>query len=183
MVAICGFLESVQVVVQIFLAEERRAIEAVAWRVLRVAPPVSAGDGQQLEGLDSSRGRYVRAAAEVHELAVAIERNRLAGARELLDEVDLHEVALRTETRQALFARHKLAFEFFVARGNFAHALLDLLQIFRRERRRPVEVVKETALRRRTAPQLGLPKQLQHTRSQHLPPRIPVAFPPLPISL
>ncbi len=51
MVALLGFFELVEVLVQIFLAEERRAVDALHLVVLFIALPVGAGDGKQLESL------------------------------------------------------------------------------------------------------------------------------------
>ena len=87
----------VQVLVEIFLAEERGAVDALQLRILFLAQPVGAGDVEQLEGLDLSGRRNVRAAAEVDELAGLVKRNLFVGLGELLDEVALHEVAFGLE--------------------------------------------------------------------------------------
>ena len=116
----------------------------------------------------------MRASAEVHELAVAIRGDRLALLGELLNEVDFHEVAFRAEARQPLIAWDKFALKLFVARGHFTHALLDPLQVFRRERRGPEEVIEEAALRRRAMAQLGFRKKLKYGGRQHMGGRMPV---------
>ena len=51
-VALLGFFELGQVLVQILLGEERRAVDALQLRVLLVALPVGARDRKQLERLD-----------------------------------------------------------------------------------------------------------------------------------
>ncbi len=114
----------------------------------------------------------MRPAAKVDEGAVAIEGDRFAFLREALDEVDLHEVVLGLEVRQPLFARLKLADEPVVARNHLGHLRLDRLQIFRRKRSRPIKVVEEASLSRRTVPQLGLRKKLEHRRCQHVRGRV-----------
>ncbi len=109
MVALLGFFELVEVVVEVFLGVERGAVDALELRVLLVAQPVGAGDVEQLEGLDASGGRDVRAAAEVGELAGLVDRDLLVGLGELLDEVALHEVAFGLEALEAFGARQKFA--------------------------------------------------------------------------
>ncbi len=133
-----------------------------------------AGDVQQLESLDPSAGRHVRTAAEIHELAVAIRGDRLARLGELLNEVDLHEVAFGAEARQPLIAWDELAFELFITLDYLLHALLDLFQVLGRERRRPVEIVEESVLGGRAVTQLGLREQLQDGGSQHVRRGMPV---------
>ena len=81
MVALLGLFELVQVVVEILLGEERRAVDALELRIFLVAQPVGAGDVQQLERLDASGGRDVRAAAEVGELAGLVDGDLLVGLR------------------------------------------------------------------------------------------------------
>ena len=68
MVALLGFFELGQVLVQFLLGEERRAVDALQLRVLLVALPIRAGDREQLERLDLLGGRHVRAAAEIDEV-------------------------------------------------------------------------------------------------------------------
>ena len=82
MVALLGLLEHVQVLLQLVLRRPRRAVDALQHLVLRVAAPVRAGDLHQLEVLELARARHVRAAAEVFERALAVERDVLAGGIE-----------------------------------------------------------------------------------------------------
>ena len=94
-VAGLDFFEVLEVGVEIFGVEEGGAVDALELLVVLVAEPVGAGDGRDLEGLDAAGGGHVRAAAEVGEVAVLVERDFVAGFGEALDEVDLHELALR----------------------------------------------------------------------------------------
>jgi hypothetical protein len=55
---------------------------------LLVAPPVGAGDGEELEGADRGRGRDVGAAAEVEEVALAVGGDDLVGG-EAFDQLQL----------------------------------------------------------------------------------------------
>ena len=89
----------------------------------------------------------MRTAAEIGELSGAVNRNLFIGLGELLDEMALHEVAFFFELLQALIARQKLARIGKILLHQLLHLLLDLLQIFGRERSRPVEVVEKSGLR------------------------------------
>src|SRR5207253_4819959 len=76
-------------------AGPRRAIDALELLVAGVTTPVGAGDGRQTEGRDAPGRRHVRAAAEVHELALVVERDGVLG--DALDDLDL--VVDRKSTR------------------------------------------------------------------------------------
>ncbi len=80
-VARAGLLEPLEMRVEVLLAEERRPVDARQLRVLLVAAPVGAGERGELEGLDRRRGLQVRAAAEVGEVALGVERDRALGSR------------------------------------------------------------------------------------------------------
>src|SRR5262245_39694757 len=79
MVAAAGFLELVEVLVELFLGLEERAIDALEHRVLLAAPPVGAGDAHELEGRDLLRRVQVAAAAEVGEGAMGALRDPVVG--------------------------------------------------------------------------------------------------------
>ena len=166
MVALLGFLDLVQVLVQVLPGEERGAVDALQLRVVLVAQPVRAGDVEQLERLDAPGGRDVRPAAEVGELAGLVDGDLLVGRGELLDEVALHEVAFRLEALQALLAREKFARVGQVLLHQLLHLLLDGLQVLGGEGLLAIEVVEESALGCRAVAELGLGKELQH-RSRH----------------
>ena len=183
MVAFLRLFQLLQMSVEIFLREKRSPVNALQLRILLVAQPVRAGDVEQLERLDLAGRRNVRPAAEIRELAGAVDRNLFIGLGELLDEMALHEVAFFLELRQSLVARQKFARVGNILLHQFLHLLLDLFEILGRKRRRPVEVVEESALGRRTVPELGLRKQLQHRRRQQMRRRMPVNFQRLGIFL
>src|SRR5438270_2793951 len=97
MVTLLGFLNAVQVSVQIFFRKERRAINALQLRVLLIAEPVCSGNIGQLECLDLAGRGEVRPAAEVEKLASFVNRDLFIGPGELLDEMALHEIAFSLE--------------------------------------------------------------------------------------
>src|SRR5690606_35809540 len=77
-VALARFLDLGEVGLELLLRGKRGAVDALELLVLLVAAVVGAGDGEELEGLDLLGVADVRARAEVEELAVAVERDRLA---------------------------------------------------------------------------------------------------------
>src|ERR1039458_1883038 len=67
-VALLGFFELGEILVDLLLAEEGGAVDTLQLLVVLVAFPVGAGDGEQLERLDLGGRRHVRAAAEIDEM-------------------------------------------------------------------------------------------------------------------
>src|SRR5207244_9022312 len=104
-----GLLDLVQIVVQFLLGEERGSVDALQLGIPFIAQPIGAGDIQQLESLDLAGRRNMRPAAEVGELAGAINGNLFIGPGELLDEMAFHEVAFFFELGKALFPWQKFA--------------------------------------------------------------------------
>ena len=74
--------------------------------LLLVAAPVGAGEARQLERLDRLGVLQVRAAAEVGEVALGVERDVALGR---VDELDLVRLALGLEALARLVARDLLA--------------------------------------------------------------------------
>ena len=99
-VALLGFLDPLQVRLQIRLAEERGAVDALHRLVARVALPVRVRRAQQLERLQPAGRRHVRADAEVDERVAILDRvaGDLGLARGLLlDQLHLERLALLRE--------------------------------------------------------------------------------------
>ena len=71
MVALLGFLEPVQISLELLLVRPGGAVDALEHLVPRIAPPVGAGDLEELEGADLAGGRQVGATAEVDEVRPA----------------------------------------------------------------------------------------------------------------
>ena len=76
-VARAGLLEALEVRLEVLLGEECGAVDAREHLAVGVAAPVGAGHARELEGLDPLGAGAVRAAAEVGERAVAIQRDGL----------------------------------------------------------------------------------------------------------
>ena len=110
----------------------------------------------------------MRAAAEVGEAAVLVERDRVAGLGELLDEVDLHEVALRGVLGEPLVARLFHAHEGLVARDDLGHARLDCGEVGFGERGLAVDIVEEAVVGGGAVAELGLGKEFEDRGRHHM---------------
>ena len=75
MVALFSLFEHGEIGFHVRFFEERRAVNSREHLVLLVASPVSAGDRSEFERFDKPRGRKMRTAAKVGEIALLIERN------------------------------------------------------------------------------------------------------------
>ncbi len=161
-VALFGFRQHVQVVVEIRLLGPGRAVDAREHRVVAVATPIGAGNLHQLEGrTDLAGGGHVRAAAEVEPFALIVDLQILS-FRDRVDELDLVAFALGGEDFLGLFARPDLLGEGSVARNDFLHLLFDLRQIVRREGLVLGEVVIEAVLDHRADRDLRAGPELLH---------------------
>src|SRR5207302_1068388 len=70
-------LEALEMLVEVLLGQERRAVDPRELLAVGVAAPVRAGERLQLERLDALGRRRVRAPAQVGEACVGIEADRV----------------------------------------------------------------------------------------------------------
>ncbi len=131
-----------QVLVELLLARERGAVDALEHRVGFVALPVGAGDVEQLHGADLVGALHVRAATEIDEPAVGEERDVVA-LRDVGETRDLQRLAHRLEERLRVRARHHAALEARVLGDDAPHLVLDAREVIGRERAVDQEVVLE----------------------------------------
>ena len=89
MVAFLRLFQLVQIGVEVLLAEERGGVEPLQLLAAGVVLPVGAGDAEQLEGADLAGVRNVRPAAQVDELALAIEAQGRILLQVVVDVLDL----------------------------------------------------------------------------------------------
>src|SRR5687767_8233365 len=148
MVALACLLEPLEVRVQLLLRCPGRAVDALQLGALLVPAPVGAGDTQQLEGADLFCAPDVRAAAEVLESALLVERDpvplhafgvgalgRLVAhafgttAGEVADQLYLERLAALLEDGDCLGRRELTPLEGRVLLDQLAHPLLDLLEV------------------------------------------------------
>src|SRR5205814_8272579 len=98
MIALLRLLDHPQVFIELFLVEERGAVDARELLAIAVAAPVCAGNALNFERFDLAGRRHVRPAAMVGEIALAINRNAfLARRRELVDDLILEALILLVE--------------------------------------------------------------------------------------
>ena len=109
----------------------------------------------------------MRAAAEVDEVAIAIEADLVAGRSEPGDEVSLHEVAVAREFGEGPFAGFVLADEGLIAGDDFGHFGFDGGEVFGGEGLLAVEVVEEAGVGGGAVTELGFGK-LEDGRSQNV---------------
>ena len=81
MIALLGFFKAIDMFVELLLVEEGRAVDAGELLAFAVTAPVGPGDALQFEGLDPPRCWDVRAAAQVGEIALAVDADRLFAGR------------------------------------------------------------------------------------------------------
>src|SRR5436309_2303986 len=106
MVAGARLLHALEVRVEVGLGVKRGAVDARQLRLRRVAAPVRAREAGELERLDRLRVLEVRAAAEVGEVALRVQRDVALGG---VDELDLVRLVLRGEALLRVVARDVLA--------------------------------------------------------------------------
>src|SRR5260370_36091040 len=98
-IATLGFLDAMQMRVQLFLGEESYGVNALELGIAFLALPVRAGDVHQFERLNAFRRRNMRAAAEVDEFSGGVEGDHRLGGF-FFDELALENlVALLVEVQ------------------------------------------------------------------------------------
>ena len=143
-VALLRFLDPQEVLFQAVLRGEGGAIDALEHGPAGVAPPVRAGDAQQLEALEHAGARHVGAAAHVGEEGVRVGAHDVVGNP--LRELQLEGVVLLPEFPDHILALHLGAHEGMVLLRDLVHQLLDLLQILGLKGALHLEVVVEAVV-------------------------------------
>jgi len=151
-VAGTGLLETLEVRVEVLLAEERGAVDPGELRVVLVAAPVRAGEAGQLQRLDRAGVLQVWPAAEVGEVALRVEGDRPFGG---VDELDLVGLALPGEEALRLLGVDILALPAAALLQLAADLFLDLLQRVLADGLGKLEVVVEAVVDRRADGDLG----------------------------
>src|SRR5918997_300086 len=172
MVASPSLFQPVQVRFEFFLRRPGGAVDASEHRVAFVPAPVGSGDVLELESPEPACARHVRAAAEVEELALAI--NRDVAVLEVADDLPLVRVVL--VQLLGLGFGDLLTLYRQVATDHLAHLLLDARQVFDGDPAIDLDVVVEAVLYRWTYGQLaarielhdGLRHRVRRRVPQHL---------------
>ena len=106
----------------------------------------------------------MRAAAEVHERAVPVERDRVAGLGEALDEVEFHELGVGCVVGDDLVARLFNVQEGLIARNDLGHPGLNAGEVSLGEGDLAVDVVEEAAVGSGAVAELGFGEELEDGR-------------------
>ncbi len=163
-VALLRFLDPLQVRLQVRLAQERGAVDALHRLVLRIPLPVGVRRAQELERLEPTGRGHVGADAEIDERVAVLDGVAgdlgLPGGL-LFDELNLQRLAVGREELRGLLARPHLPLVRQILRGQLLHLLLDRLEVLRHERPVDDEVVEEPLVGRRTDPALRAWKEVR----------------------
>ncbi len=169
-VALLRLLEPPEMLVELLLGEPGGPVDPLQHRVLLVPAPVGAGGGEELEGLDLAGRGHVRAAAEIEEVALPVDRD--GGRGEAAQDLHLERLAPLLEERDGALPRHLLARERVVGLHDLAHGVLDAREILGRERLRLQEVVVEAVLDRGADGDLHLGEEPLHRLRHHVRRRV-----------
>ena len=145
-VAALRLLEALEVRVEVGLGEEGRAVDPRQLLVVLVTAPVGAGEAGELDRLDRLRVLEVRAAAEVGEVALRVERD-VSFSR--VDELDLVVLALLGEELLRVVRGDLLPLPGAAFLQLALDLRLDLLERVLADRLRELEVVVEAVFDRR----------------------------------
>ena len=151
---------------QFLTAEKGGAVEPLQLLARRVALPVRAGDRKQLERSDSPGRRHMRAAAEVDEFALPIERNGRFVGQAAFEVFDFERLAQIAAKLNGLLAIHLDPLERLVFGDDFGHFRLDFREIGLGERVFHLKIVIKPVGNRRAKRQLHTVKQ-PHDRPSH----------------
>ena len=171
-VARLGFLEVALVRLELVLGGEGPGVEAGHHHVARVAAPVGAGDGADLEGVrrDGAGAGHVGALAHVEEGSVAEEAQGgdALFVEKFLGVLLLVGLAHGVEALHGLLVGQVLLGELLVLLDDAPHALLDVGEILLANRLGQDEVVVEPIVDGRAEPQLAAGAHLQHGLRQDM---------------
>ena len=154
MVAFFRFLQPVQVGLQRLLIQPGGAIDALEHLVAGIAAPVGPGHLHQLERLELAGGRHVRAAAEVDEIGLPVQRNRFVRG-DVGDDLRLVLLTHVAEKGDRLVAGHDRTLHRNILGRQFLHPRLDALQIVGGEGTLEGEVIVEAVFDQRADGDLG----------------------------
>ena len=142
-VALLGFFDHAQMVLQVFLGGPGRAVNTLQHGVAVVATPIGACHFHQLEVLEPPGAGHVRAAAQVFKSALAVQAHVFARWN-AADDLGLVVLAQPAEVGDGFVARQHAALNRFVLARQLGHAPLDRRQVFWREWALKGEVVEKT---------------------------------------
>ncbi len=155
-----------EILLHLLLRDPRRAIDALEHRALLVAAPVRARDLHQLKGTNLPRILHVRTTTEVQERVLLVDAN--FSIRQVLNQLNLIGLSFDLEVLQGLLARPAIALEKIFSGDNLAHTLLNIGQIFGRQRARKIEIIVEPILNRGPDREFRVRKNFLHSLGHHM---------------
>ncbi len=170
------FFKPGKVGVQGFLVHEGGAVDALEHGPVLVSPPVSSGDAEQLERLEVSCIRYVRACAKIEELPLPVYGHRFA-FRQLIDQFKLVGLSGLFKHLPGFLPGKDFSGNRQVLLGYSFHFLLNGPKVFRGKPVLCVKIVIEAVFYGRPYPQACPGKQAFYRLSQHMGCGMPQRFP------
>ena len=167
-VTLLGFFQLCQMLFQHRRLGECHSIHTGQHLVLLRTSPVCTGAGQQLERLDRTGSHQVRTGAQIGEIALLIEGDRLTVSGVFLAQFHLVRLIHLFQLCHSLFRRQIELFQLFVCLDDLLHLSLDLGQFLLAERMLYVKIIIETGVDRRTDCQLCLRIQMLDCLRQHV---------------
>ena len=165
-VALLGFLQHGQMLLQRVLASPCGAVDPLQHLVAVVTAPVSARELHQLEEFQPAGAGHVRSAAKIFKCTLTVQRNIFASRYAAYD-LGLVMLAKALEIVDGCVARQDPARHRFVARRQGGHARFDRLQVLRCEGALVRKIVKKSVLDYRPDGYLRIRKQvLDRVREQ-----------------
>ena len=141
-VALFGFFQAEQIVLQLILGRPGRAVDALQHFIAVVAAPVSASHLHQLEVLELASAGHVGAAAQIFKSAFAVQAHVFI-AGDAGNDLGLVVLALVLEMRHRFIAWQHTALHRLILVSQLGHLLFDSDQVFRRKGALVREVVVE----------------------------------------
>ena len=173
-IAFFRFFQLAQVTIQLLWIGKGSGIDTAEHAVFFIAAPVSSGYREQLERLDQTGSRQVRAAAKVDKLTNGIQAHR--SIRNIIDQLYLVVFTLILKESYSFFLGNDLAREELVLLDDLAHLRFDGRKIFRREGFFYVKIVIEAGFNGRADGHLGVGVKAQHRLSQDVGRRVAQNF-------
>ena len=158
-VAFLGFFDALDVSRQLLLISPGSTVDPLQLLVLRIAAPVGAGQLGQLERLEETRVRHVRATAHVDVFFVVVQAHGLL-VRHVFHQAQLVVFATSGEHVDHFGARCDLLDHVIIFFDQRVHALLDRGQVIRSKRTLVSDVVIEALVNDRADHHLSCRIQL-----------------------
>ena len=166
-IALLGFFQHFQILVQFFLVAESGAVDALEHLVFLVAAPVGSGYAGELEGLDAAGAWQMRTRAQVRKITLAVEGKHLI-FRQITDQFHFIRLVLLLHEGDSLIAGQGETHFAVILLDDMLHLFFDLFKGLGRKRLFHVEVVVEAVFDRGADRQLGIGVQRFDSGSQHM---------------